>query len=506
MSVAAAQVSLRGNRRFATYWSAQAVSQLGDRVGELALPLIAVTALHATATEVGLLGAAVWMPYLVSLFVGSWIDHRRHKRRILVCADLARVAVLGVVPLVYLAGTLTLWQLYVVAALLGLGEVFFNTALPNVFVTLVGRESYVVAGSALSASRSGSYIAGPALGGWLVQLLAAPFALIVDALSFAGSALFLARIPMRENTPEPEPGTVARRAWDGLQFVLHHRYLHVMLGCSTTINFFNFVGTALLVLFARRTLGLSAGVIGLAFGIGAAGSLLGAVTAPRFGRRWGTGCIGLIGAINFPLAMAIPALAAGSTLARATVLTAAEIASGIGVMFYDVSFNAVKTSVTPNDMRSRVTGAYSTINYGIRPLGAIIGGLLGSTIGIRPTFLLAAAGGALSILWLLRSPLLKVHAVTDLEAIDPHTGLPQPPASDSDRTAATRETEATLTTPIPHSRSVEPTPPPCCTGRTPVLRGNLPETRESARSSGTPTPAPSIDAPPGVTAESVPGR
>ena len=424
MSVAPAPVSLRGNRRFAAYWTAQTVSQLGDRVGELALPLIAVTALHATASQVGLLVAALWLPYLGSLFVGSWIDHRQHKRRILVCADLARLAVLATVPMVYIAGTLTLWQLYAVAALLGSGEVFFNTAVPSVFVGLVDRESYLAAGSALGASRSGSFIAGPALGGWLVQLLGAPFAVIADALSFAGSALLLGAIPLREDTPEPASGTVARRAWDGLRFVLHHRYLRVMLGCSTTINFFTFAGGALLVLFARRTLGLSAGVIGLAFGIGAAGSLLGAVTAPRFGRRWGTGRVGLIGAIIFPVAMAVPVLAGGSTLTRAAVLTAAETASGLGMMFYDVSFNAVKLAVTPDVMRSRVTGAYSTINYGIRPLGAIVGGLLGSTIGIRPTLLLAAGGGALSILWLLRSPLLQVRAVTDLDALDPPTGLP----------------------------------------------------------------------------------
>ena len=416
---------LGDDRRFAAYWTAQSMSQLGDRVGELALPLIAVTALHATAAEVGLLSAAVWLPYLASLFVGSWIDHRWHRRRILVCADLARIAVLGTVPVLYVAGALTLWHLYAVALLLGVGEVFFNTAMPSVFVTLVDREAYVAAGSALSASRSGSFIAGPALGGWLVQLLGAPFALLANALSFAGSALLLGRIRLRESPPESEPGTVTRRARAGLRFVLHHRYLRVMLGCSTTINFFNFVGTALLVLFATRTLGLSAAVIGLAFGIGAGGSLLGAIIAPRLGRWWGIGRIGFVGAIIFSVAVAIPALAGGSPLTRAAVLTTAIFIGGIGVMFYDVSFNAIKTAVIPDDMRGRATGAYSTINYGIRPLGAIVGGLLGSTIGIRPTFVLAAAGGVLSVLWLLGSPLLRVRAIADVNGVDPYTGLPQ---------------------------------------------------------------------------------
>jgi MFS family permease len=438
MSAALARsASLRGNRRFAAYWSAQTVSQLGDRVSELALPLIAVSVLHATPTEVGLLVAAVWLPYLVSLFVGSWVEHRQHKRRILVWADLARVAVLGTVPVAAVAGTLTLDQLYAVAILLGLGEVYFNTAVPNVFVALVDRESYIAASSAVSASRSGSFIAGPALGGWLVQLLGGAFTLLVDALSFCCSALLLGRIPLREPKPAATPGNVTGRAWDGLRFVVRHKYLRVMLGCSTTINFFSFVAAALLVLFARRTLGLSAGLIGLAFAVGAGGSLFGAVAAPRVGRWWGTGRVGLVGAIIFSVAMAVPVLAGGSTAARAAILAAAEFASGFGVMFYDVSFNAVKTAVTPDEMRSRVSGAYSTINYGVRPIGSVVGGVLGATIGIRPTFLLAAAGAALSVLWLLGSPLLHLRAMADLDDIDPHTGLPRAPIASTQNTVAT---------------------------------------------------------------------
>lgn len=412
-------VSLRRSRPFRRYWSAQTVSQLGDRVSELALPLIAVSMLHANAAEIGLLSAAIWLPYLGSLFVGSWVDRQQHPRRVLVCADLARVLLLGAVPALYAVGALRLWQLFVIAIMLGIGAVFFNTALPNVFVTLVRPDEYVAAGSAVSASRAGSYIAGPALGGWLVQVFGGPFALLADAVSFAGSAALLGRLPLRERRSRTE--SVPRRTRDGLHFVLHHRYLRAMLGSSTTINFFSFIGTALFVLYARRTLGLSAGVIGVAFGVGASGSLFGAVIAPSLGRRWGIGRVAVLGAIVFPLSMAIPILAGGPTFARAAVLTAAEIASGVGIMLYDVSLNAIKTAVTPDAMRSRVTGAYSTINYGCRPLGAVIGGLLGSTIGIRPTLLLAAIGGTLSIRWLIGSPISRVRAIADLDSTAPTT-------------------------------------------------------------------------------------
>lgn len=423
--------SLMRESRFRRYWSAGLVSQLGDRVGELAIPLIAITLLHASAIEVGLLTAALWLPYLGSLVIGSWVDHRRRKRRVLVCADLARAVVLLTVPAAYLLGHLGLAQLYAVALGLGFGQAFFNTAQPTVFVALVPRERYLEANSRTSVAISGSYIAGPALGGWLVQLLTAPFAVLADAVSFLGSAFLLGRIPLQEKQSElPESG-VLRSAVDGLRFVLRHRYLRSMLAASTTVNFFNFVGTALLVLYASRYLHLSAGLIGLAFGIGAVGSLLGAALGPRLAGRFGAGPMGIVGSVVFPIAMAIPVLAGGPVWLRMAVLALSEVVAGIGVMLYDVNLNSVMTSVIPDGMRGRVSGAYSTVNYGIRPLGSVVGGLLGTAIGIRPTMLIAAVGGALCCLWLIFSPIRRVRDVTELERVDPNTGLDLVPAGTS---------------------------------------------------------------------------
>jgi MFS family permease len=391
----------------------------------LALPLIAVVILKASPAQVGLLTAAVWLPYLISLFVGSWVDHQRQKRRILVAADLSRAAVLLSLPLAYAFGVVTLFQLFTVALLTGLGEVFFNTAYPTVFVNLVPRTSYIDANSKLSTTRSASFIAGPAVGGLLIQILTAPVAVVVDAVSFLASALLIGRIPMTEGELDVD-GSVPlwRRAIEGMTFLVHHRYLRVTLACATTVNFFSFVGSALLVLFASRTLGLSAGLIGTAFGIGATGGLVGALAAPRLAVRFGMGTIIIAGAIIFPAALAVPVLAAGPTLAKMTVLAVAEFLSGVGVMLFDVNLNSLQTSVTPDGMRSRVAGAFTTINYGVRPFGAVMGGLLGSTIGLRPTLIVAAVGGALSCLWLLPSPIKRVRGLAELDAIDPYTGLP----------------------------------------------------------------------------------
>ena len=417
--------ALRSNRPFRSFWAAQAVSQFGDRITELALPIIAVVALDASPTQVGGLTAAVWAPYLVSFFVGTWVDRRPRKRPLLVSADLFRAGVLLSIPGAALLGSLSFSHLLAVALLNGAGEVLFNTSTPPVFVSLVPRIQYVEANSALSSTRSLSFIAGPAVGGGLIQVLTAPVALLVDAMTFLASALFLVRIPIRERTPDLDGSpSLWREAGHGLRFIATHRYLRAGLAAATTVNFFTFLGSTLLVLFASRELGLSPGLIGLAFGIGAGGGLLGALLASPMSRTIGVGRIAVTGAVLFPLALAVPVLATGPTWVEVTVLAAAEFVSGIGVMLFDVPLNSVQTSVTPDAMRSRVNGAFSTINYGVRPLGALIGGVLGSTLGIRPTLLIAAVGGTLGCVFLLASPVGKVRQMRDLDAVDAMTGLP----------------------------------------------------------------------------------
>lgn len=406
-------------RRFSTYWAGQAVSQLGDRVSELALPLIAVTMLHASAPVVGLLTAAVWAPNLLSLIVGAWVDHRDRKRSLLIGADLLQAVAVLSLPVAHAFHVITIGQLFAVALVAGAGAVLYQTAYPTFFVSLVRREQYLEANSVLSGTRSASFIVGPALGGGLVQLLTAPVAMLVDGVSFLVSALLISRVEVNETAVvRDESGDrLLRRAREGMRFLVHHPYLRVSLACATTINFFGFVVSALLILFASRSLGLSAGVIGLAFGIGATGGLLGAVLASSAAKVFGVGRVIAAGAILFAGPMAFIPLAGGTVWSRAAVLAAVEFVSAFGVMLFDVNLNALQTAVTPDDMRSRVAGAFSTVNYGIRPLGAIVGGVAGQLIGIGPTMVTAAIGGSLSFLWILRSPIITTRTIDELEPV-----------------------------------------------------------------------------------------
>lgn len=405
------------DRRFATYWTGHAVSELGDRVSELALPLIAITSLGASSIEVGVLTAAVWAPQLLSLFIGAWVDQQTHKRRLLIVSDLVQALAVATLPLVWWFGSLTLIQLVVVALVAGVGRTLSQTAYAPFFASLVTSDRYVEANSLLSTTRSGSFVIGPALGGALIQALGAPVAMVVDALSFTFSAHMISRVRVTERPPAESAETLMRRAKQGFGYLWRHPYMAASLRCCTTLNLFSFMAAALVVLYASRTLGLSAGAIGLAFGVGAVGGLVGAVLAGRVARWIGTGYTIAVGGVLFSAPSALVPLASGPDWTKAAVLALVEAIGGFGIMLFDINLNALQTAVVHDDMRSRVSGAFATVNYGIRPLGAIVGGLLGSFLGVGPTLVIAAVGGTVSVLWLVRSPILSTRALEDLQPV-----------------------------------------------------------------------------------------
>jgi MFS family permease len=153
--------------------------------------------------------------------------------------------------------------------------------------------------------------------------------------------------------------------------------------------------------------------------VGAIGGLFGAVVAPRLSARIGVGPSILIGAVVFPASIVLTAAASGPLWSREAMVAASEFFSGIGVMLFDVNLNALKSALVPDGLRSRLAGAYSAVNYGIRPLGALTGGALGTWLGLRPTLFLAAVGGPLCALWLLPSPIPGLHSINDVCATAP---------------------------------------------------------------------------------------
>jgi predicted MFS family arabinose efflux permease len=395
---------------FVKLWSAQAISQLGDQVTLLALPLVAVLTLDASAAQMGLLTAAELMPHLLfSLFAGVWIERRSHRRKLMIAADIARAGLLVSVPLAAAFDVLTFPQLYAVAFAVGSFAVLFDISWATLFPAVVPRRDLVDASSKLSLSRSLSFVLGPSLAGFLVQALTAPVTLLVDAFSFVGSALFLGRIRTQEPSPERDGNGVLRSLRDGMRFVLGDDLIRADLGCAATVNLFNFVFAAIFILYATRELGVAPGTLGIALGLGAIGGILGALVAPPLERAIGIGPSVVLGSVLFPAPLILVPIASGSELTIGVMLGTAEFFSAVGVMIFDVSAASMLFLRTPDRIRARTAGTFRFVNYGIRPIGALLGGALGTAIGLQTTLWIGVLGALLGVVWLVFSPIPRLR-------------------------------------------------------------------------------------------------
>jgi MFS family permease len=406
---------LRESRGFRTFFAGQAVSLVGDQVSLIALPLIGVLALHASPAQMGYLTSAALLPNLLfSLHAGAWVDRRGRRRQTMIAADLGRAALLATVPVAYAFDALTFAQLYAVAFLAGALSVLFYVSYNTLFVALVPRARYVEANAILHGSRAMSFVAGPSLGGILVQVLRAPVAVAIDAFSFVVSAFSLSRIAPAEPPPETaERGHLAA----GGRYILGSPVIRASLAATATINFFNFVFWALFILYANRYLGVGPGALGVVLGLASIGSVLGAILTRRIVGRIGVGPAFALGCVVFPAPLVLVPAAGGPHWLVLGCLFLAEFGSGFGVMLLDIAGNAIATSLIPDRLRARVSGAYMVVNYGVRPLGAFLGGVLGAAIGVRPTLWVAAAAAIAGAAWLLPSPIPRLHELPETEEL-----------------------------------------------------------------------------------------
>ena len=404
---------LRENRPFRVYFAGQAISLFGDQVSTLALPLAGVLVLHASPAEMGYLTTAILLPNLLfSLHAGALVDRRGRRRETMIAADLGRAMLLASIPIAYAFHALSFPQLYGVGFLIGTCSVLFNVSSSTLFISLVPRERYVEANALENGSRAASFVGGPSLGGILVQLLSAPVALVVDAVSFLGSAFSLARIkPIEPKVEQVEPGHLTA----GIRYVLGSPIVRPALGATTTINFFNFVFVALFALYSIRYLHVQPGVLGVVLGAGAVGGVLGAFLTGRIVRRIGVGPACILGCVLFPVPLVLVPLAGGPRWLVLTCLFLAEFGSGFGVMLLDISYGSISAALIPHRLRARVSGSFNLVNYGSRPVGAFVGGVLGSAIGVRETLWIATVGAIAGFVWLLPSPLPAMHELPEAD-------------------------------------------------------------------------------------------
>jgi len=392
------------HRDFRRLWIGDSLSQLGTQIGVLAVPLVAITELDATTFQLGVLVALQTAAFLViGLPAGAWCDRMR-KRPVLIAADLVRAALLLTIPAAALLDRLTLPHLYAVVAAHGIATVFFDVSYQSYLPHLVGREHLVDGNGKLEASRTVAHAAGPAAGGYLVQWFTASVAVAADAVSFVWSALWMSRIKVREAPPDR-----ARRAplraeiADGLRFVFGNPILRALALQGACAVLFIGASQAVLLPFLVRTVGLSPGAIGLLSALGSLGAVGGALVTTRLTRRLGRAraMIGYI-VVAGSASLLIPLTAPGWRLA---FLVVGEMV----MMAFIVAFNVVQVSyrqtICPDHLLGRMNATMRFVMWGTTPLGGLLGGVLGTAVGLRNTLWITGVGTLLPVLWLVFSPL-----------------------------------------------------------------------------------------------------
>ncbi len=409
MQPARSRLGLIRHPEFRKLWSAETISQFGTQVSALGIPLIAALYLNVTPFEFGLIATVEFLPFiLLSLPAGVWVDRLR-RRPILIVGDLGRGVALLSIPIAYELHALTIWQLYAVGFINGCLTVFFDVAYQSYLPSLVERDDILEGNSKLEISRSSAQILGPGIAGFLIGVITAPVAIILDSLSFFGSAAFIFGIrkkeppPTRHDTTDGKGPGMRAEIGAGLRYVLTHAYLRYIAACTGISNLFNNMLFAVLVLYLVRELGVTPAELGIAFSVGSVGFLVGALLANRIGSKIGVGRTIIISAFIFgPEGILIAAAPRDLALAAVSL---SLLLGGFAGAIYNINQVSFRQAITPPRLQGRMNATMRFIVWGTIPFGSLLGGFLGGAIGLRETIWIGAIGGAFAAVPLLLSPL-----------------------------------------------------------------------------------------------------
>jgi MFS family permease len=401
---------------FVRLWAAETISHLGSSFSALAMPIVAIQLLNAGPMEIAIINLADTLPFLViGLLVGALID-RLPRRGVLIVADLGRAVLLLTLPISYALGVLSIPQLVIVGILLGTLTVFFDVAYQAYLPSLIPKEDLVEGNSKLEISRSAAGLFGPSLAGALIAIVKAPMAVIIDALSFALSALFLFTIkPTHEFVAEQNNASApaAKKPRSslrsdivaGLRYVFGHPALRTIGGATATSNLFSGIAGTVELLFAYNVLGLSVALIGFAATLGSAGGLISAVFADKISKKLGVGrTIVLTIPLSAPMIAVLAFCQPGNDLLNALVIGAGFFAAAASGTLYNINQVSLRQALTPPEMSGRMNATMRWFVWGTIPIGALLGGALGTSLGLRETLLIAGIGGSFAFVPLLFGP------------------------------------------------------------------------------------------------------
>jgi len=422
--------SLWRNGDFLSFWVGETVSLYGAQITVLALPLTALYTFKATPEEVGILRFLWLVPYLLfAMLFGALID-RAKRKPVMLGANLARLVLIGLIPVLAWSQMLSIAPLYVIAFLAGTASVLFDLSWMSLVPTLIrDRRLMVEANSKLGVTASSAEAAGPGLAGVLVSALTAPVAMAVDALSYVVSLVSLLLI----RTPEPRverPPTRDLRAElaEGLRWVFGNRHLRAIALVGSSCNFFTIGVSTMFVVYAVRERDIGPALLGFILSLAAVGGILGAtITRPML--RWlplGKGYQLSVGVI-FLGPLLIP-LAPESTPIAAAMFVCAFLLTYTGLGTANVLIMSLRQNLTPNRLMGRMNAAMRTTMFGGGALGGPIAGLLAGWLGLGPALWVLGLASAAMLIPIAASPVGKLKQMPtrpeDEPAVTPDTGAP----------------------------------------------------------------------------------
>ena len=405
------------NRNFRRLWAGATASTFGAEIAEIAVPLLALLVLSASAAELSALRVAQFLPFLLATIpLGLLVDRRPASRlRLMIGSDLGRFLLIASIPVSVWAGIAGMEMLYVVMFIAGALTVLFQIANFAFLPSLATPDRIVDANGKLEATNSASEIGGRGIGGLMVQALTAPVAVSVNALGYLTSAFFLSRIRVPaaplESSASPKP-----RIREGFRIAVGSGYIRPLLGEATTYNFFNEIFLIGILLWTVRDLQISAGLIGLIFTAGGIGSFLGAWFGSRITGRLGYGRVLLVSLIlgnTAPVAITAADLVGNGVVG---LLCSIFFIMGIGIGIANVHAISLRQIALPDHLIGGTNAAYRVISWGAIPIGAAVGGVIASTTSAKTAMIVGAIGIASATLWVAFSAVPRLRSISDVRS------------------------------------------------------------------------------------------
>ncbi len=403
------RIGLWHHRDFLWFWTGDTITQFTGTISNFAIPVVAVLVVEVSPFQLGVLEALAFLAFpTMGLFVGVWID-RMKRKPVMMVANIIQVIALGSVPLAYILGSLGVYQLYVVALVMGITTVFYDVAYQSYLPSLVPKEDVIEGNQKLQTSASASQVIGPSVASGLISLVGAALSVAADAVGTLVAVFTLASI----RKPEPDPAkneSAAERHFfaemkEGIKVVTGNKLLWTIAGCTGTSNFGTNIAGVAFVLYLYRTLKISPGIAGIAFSIGAVGFLTGVLASKRITAKLGLGrtiAFSLVGNLGLLLVL----LAQGTF--AILVIGAGNFITAFGVPIYNINQVSLRQIITPNRLQGRMNATMRTIVWGTIPAGSILGGVLSGSIGIVQTLVLGILISAVSVLWNFLGPVFKL--------------------------------------------------------------------------------------------------